>query len=102
MQQAGKLSSRRWRVPALHSTYNGASPQRAGLFFPPLKRLFLLPAFVCLVVHMASQVYSRGLKGAIVTLSSLESVEWRQWHPSELHGAITLTGGSPERPGEVT
>lgn len=77
-------------------------PRGLASFSPPLKRLFLLPAFVSLVVHMASQVYSRGLKGAIVTLSSLESLEWRQWHPSELHGAITLTGGSPERPGEVT
>ena len=37
-----------------------------------------------------------------MTLSSLGSVEWRQWHPSELCGAITLTGEGPGRPGEAT
>lgn len=42
--------------------------------FSCLKRLFLLPAFVSLVLHMVSQVYSLSLKGTIVTLSSLGSV----------------------------
>lgn len=51
-----------------------SSPQGARLSLSPLKRLFLLPAFVSLVLHMASQVYSLSLKGAIVTLSSLGSV----------------------------
>lgn len=62
-------------MPIQHSQYNRAIPQSTGLFSPLLKRLFLLPAFVSLVVHMASQVYSLGLKGAIVTLSRLGSVE---------------------------
>lgn len=50
-------------------------PRVLASFSPHLKRLFLLPPFVSLVVHMASQVYSLGLKGAIVILSSLGSVE---------------------------
>jgi hypothetical protein len=51
-----------------------SSPPGTGIFLSPLKRLFLLPAFVSLVLDMASQVYSLSLKGAIVTLSSLGSV----------------------------
>lgn len=51
-----------------------SSPLGTGLFLSPLNRLFLLPAFVSLVLDIASQVYSLSLKGAIVTLSSLGSV----------------------------
>lgn len=50
-----------------------SSPQGPGLFLSPLKRLFLL-LLLFLVLHMASQVYSPSLTGAIVTLSSLGSV----------------------------
>lgn len=49
---------------------------------------------------MASQVYSLGLKGAIVTLSGLGSAEWRQGHPAELHGAIRSQGKTLAVPGK--
>lgn len=83
------------------------TPQRTGLFFPHLKRLFLLPAFVSLVVHMASQVYSLGLKGAIVTLSSLgicrvKTVAFPPPHPRGCMAPLHSQGRAVSTPREVT
>lgn len=67
--------SRTGQCPPYTANISEPVPRGPASFFPSLKRFFLLPAFVSLVLHMASQVYSVGLKGAIVTLSSLGSVD---------------------------
>lgn len=71
-RQGGVLSIAVWCLPYPAERTEPVPGDWA--LFSCLKRLFLPPAFLSLVLHVVSQVYSLSLKGAIVTLSSLGSV----------------------------